>query len=282
MRKAEVRPAMQQDCLSGDTSYGLQALKEECQALAQTREGARNTQLNRAAFRLGQLVAGHELTRATAEHALYEAAAQAGLPHREIERTLRSGLEAGMAEPRSAPSPLPGAFGLHGNESPGSTALSSSVSTEPDVQFVLDCLGQDEWGDSLLFAHLFRGQVLYDHTEQVWYLWNAHHWVEDTTGKIKHFVSSKLASVYLRAAATFNEQVKGSGDDEDEQAKARLISLKKTIKALTERALHLRTVARNQNVLTFAASHDGMGITAEQWDRNPWLLAVPNGVLDLH
>jgi phage/plasmid-associated DNA primase len=149
------------------------------------------------------------------------------------------------------------------------------------VPFVLDCLAQDEWGDSLLFAHLFRGQVLYDHTETAWYLWNVHHWGEDRTGKIKHFVSGKLASVYLRAGAMLNERVRDPTDEDDESAQARIATLKKTIKALTTRALQLRSVARNKNVLTFAATHEGMGITADCWDRDPWLLAVPNGVLDL-
>jgi putative DNA primase/helicase len=279
-RKAEAKPATHQGTwVSGDTVYGVQALHEECEALAQTGEGSRNTQLNRAAFRLGQLVAGNELARATVERALSEAAAQAGLPHREIERTLRSGLDAGMAEPRSASTRL---AATAGNDDDGaSAAAGSSHLAEPDVQFVLDCLGQDEWGDSLLFAHLFRGQVLYDHTETTWYLWNGHHWVEDRTGKIKHFVSGKLASVYLRAGATLNERVRDPADEDDQSAQARIAALKKTINALTTRALQLRSVARNKNVLTFTATHEGMGITAECWDRDPWLLAVPNGVLDL-
>jgi hypothetical protein len=81
MRKAEARPAAHQGTsVSGDTPYGLQALHEACEALSQTGEGSRNTQLNRTAFRLGQLVGGHELTRSTVQQTLYDAAARAGLP----------------------------------------------------------------------------------------------------------------------------------------------------------------------------------------------------------
>jgi len=159
---------------------------------------------------------------------------------------------------------------------------------EPDVSFVLECLHQAEWGDSLLFAHLFRGRVLYDHSEKEWYLWDTHNWTLDTYGRVKHFVSGQLASVYIRAGATLNiqmseQEAKILNDDEEEQARAkeRLSKLKKQIGSLTERAFLLRQVARNKNVLTFAATHEGMGITADKWDKDPWLLAVPNGIIQL-
>lgn len=35
--------------------------------------------------------------------------------------------------------------------------------SQDDTSFVLDCLKQGEWGDSLLFARLFRGHAIYDH-----------------------------------------------------------------------------------------------------------------------
>jgi len=159
---------------------------------------------------------------------------------------------------------------------------------EPDVSLVLDCLAQGEWGDSILFSTIFRGRVLYDHTSQEWYLWNKHHWLCDNTKQIKHYVSGELASVYIRAGATLNIQVSKQeaaildGDDDQEQAKARIAKLKKTVHSLTERAFALRSVSRNNNVLTFACSQPGMGITIKEWDTNKWLLAVANGVIDLH
>lgn len=85
----------------GDTPYGLSALRDECLGLATTQEGSRNTRLNLAAFRLGQLVTGGELTCSTVEYELLAAADRCGLDSREIEATLKSGLAAGMLEPRS-------------------------------------------------------------------------------------------------------------------------------------------------------------------------------------
>lgn len=88
---------------TGDTPYGLSALRDECQDLATTPAGGRNTRLNLAAFRLGQLVAGGELTCSTVEYELLDAAARCGLDDSESRATFKSGVDAGIKEPRSAP-----------------------------------------------------------------------------------------------------------------------------------------------------------------------------------
>lgn len=94
---------------SRDERYALTALAGEAEKVATTppsgngdNEG-RNDQLNRSAFATGQLVGGGLLERERAERELREAARQSGLEDREIESTLRSGMEAGMAEPRTRP-----------------------------------------------------------------------------------------------------------------------------------------------------------------------------------
>lgn len=85
------------------SAYGARALQLEIEALLQTPEGQRNDQLNRAAFCLGQLVAGGELTEDEVEVELTIAAGRVGLTDQEIPRTIRSGLAAGALEPRTAP-----------------------------------------------------------------------------------------------------------------------------------------------------------------------------------
>jgi putative DNA primase/helicase len=66
-------------------------------------EGERNDRLNKAAFSLGQIIAGGGLDRDIVEAALLTAATTAGLPETEARRTIQSGLAAGMKEPRAAP-----------------------------------------------------------------------------------------------------------------------------------------------------------------------------------
>jgi hypothetical protein len=80
--------------------YALTALEREAGRVRTAGPGTRNSTLNRAAFRLGQLVATEALDRTIVESALTGAALAAGLSEREVERTIESGLEAGLAHPR--------------------------------------------------------------------------------------------------------------------------------------------------------------------------------------
>lgn len=284
--RTQDKPIASARSLAGDTPYGLQALDNECHELAMMQEGGRNHQLNTSAYALGQLVAGHELTRSTVERELTDAARRSGLGEQEIANTLRSGIEAGMLSPRSAPvapttyAPAPTAHTQSNGHGADKNPPTDSTGGDASPEFVLDCLHSGEYGDGLLFAFLFRGKALYDHTEKEWYTWQGHYWKRDDTGRIKRYVSGRLASVYLRTCATLNEREAGIDETTDE-GKERLAKLKRTIALLTKRAFELKHIARCKNVLNYAASEDDMAITAEQWDCNKWVLAVQNGVIDL-
>jgi len=80
--------------------YAAAALRYEAEKVGTAKEGTRNATLNRAAFCLGSLVAAGMLPREVAEAALGEAALAAGLGGKEITATIRSGMEAGMKNPR--------------------------------------------------------------------------------------------------------------------------------------------------------------------------------------
>lgn len=84
--------------------YYRAALEQEMVTMASTGEGRRNDQLNISAFNLGQLVP-HGLTEDEVIDSLTAAArSTAGTPmtDREIERTIRSGLDSGRQQPRYA------------------------------------------------------------------------------------------------------------------------------------------------------------------------------------
>ena len=83
--------------------YGQAALRDELDALYRARPGARNETLNRAAFALGQLVAGGELAQSVVEDELTRAGLAIGLGEHENRATIKSGLEAGLKKPRTAP-----------------------------------------------------------------------------------------------------------------------------------------------------------------------------------
>jgi hypothetical protein len=91
---------------SSPGAYGRAALEREIAELANTPPGSRNRALNRASFRLHQLVAGGELNADEVHARLIAAAIANGLltdPHdgpRSVERTIASGARAGLSQPR--------------------------------------------------------------------------------------------------------------------------------------------------------------------------------------
>jgi len=92
----EVRPAID------SSRWALAALAAESAAVRTAPTGARNHTLNRAAYKMGQLVGAGRISRADVERELMSAAA--ALTHDDGEssviRTLHSGLNAGIQNPR--------------------------------------------------------------------------------------------------------------------------------------------------------------------------------------
>lgn len=84
---------------NGSTSrYARAALNNECESVASAVEGTRNDRLNRAAYSIGGLAKGGEVSEGEARAALTTAARQAGLDDDEISATIASGLRS--SEPR--------------------------------------------------------------------------------------------------------------------------------------------------------------------------------------
>jgi hypothetical protein len=86
------------------SSYGRAVLLREADRVGAARAGQRNSQLNSAAFRCGQLVAAGHLSQVAIMEMLMDAAAECGLLRDDGETgcraTIRSGLSAGAARPR--------------------------------------------------------------------------------------------------------------------------------------------------------------------------------------
>jgi hypothetical protein len=81
--------------------YVAAAVEGELRTVAEAQAGTRNETLNRAAFNLGTLCAVGRLDRAQLADVLHDAAQHAGLPEREAEAAIRSGLAAGERQPRA-------------------------------------------------------------------------------------------------------------------------------------------------------------------------------------
>ena len=83
--------------------YAQVARDKELDALAKAAEGGRNDQLNKSSFALGQLIAAGGLDETETVDMLQTTAQAIGLGEGEARRTIKSGITAGMEEPRVIP-----------------------------------------------------------------------------------------------------------------------------------------------------------------------------------
>jgi putative DNA primase/helicase len=243
------------------------ALSDELRTLAGAAQGTRNDQLNRSAFSLGQIVGGGYLSQHEVETALYNACITNGLVSDDGEKgvlaTINSGLKAGLQSPRhpqKRDAVNVATIAPQRGETRGGAVLSRSIS----LSTVQRTLNLGETGDGELLATIYKDQLVYDHAEKNWYLWNGHTWEKDTTAKAPDLVAYQVAAQYLQAAA----DLQAAGEEQ-------------LATAMTKRASSLRQRSRINNVLERAKSQPSLALTGEEWDRDAWVLGVKNGVIDL-
>jgi len=139
--------------------------------------------------------------------------------------------------------------------------------------FVEACLDEEELGDGRLFAYLYRDRVIYDHSEKEFYIWQRH-WELDRISLSTRLMAGQVASQYLHVAADLTTEAEALPSKSGSAAKLRSRADK-----LISRAHALRKLNRTRNALSFASSL--LGITGDEWDQDPDLLGVKNGVVDL-
>lgn len=144
-----------------------------------------------------------------------------------------------------------------------------------DILYALDA---NEDGDARLLVQLCKGKYCYDHAEGNWYRFNGNHWEQDAVNNaikaidqvVETYGQEVLNQTTIRIQATAQA-------DTPKQTNA-----KKLEDNLLKRISVLRTLHRKQHILQLASSgSDSLGITGNEWDCNPWLLACSNGVIDL-
>jgi len=214
--------------------YAQAALEGELNALRAATDGNRNETLNKAAFSLGTLVGGGHLNRQEVEQALQTAAESVGLEPEEVKATVRSGLDAGIRQPRDIPDRRP----------------SADVPDLPAHRFKLDL-----YGNADRFMHLFGDDVYWCEDRGQWLVWTGRAWDRDATRE-----ASRMAELTVRAL------LKEAANADDENTTKWAITCNKSARARTE----MLEVAKHRRA-----------VRIDQFDRNPWLLGVENGVVDL-
>lgn len=150
-------------------------------------------------------------------------------------------------------------------------------------KFVLECLATDSEGDGMLFAALLENRLLYASSNGSWYLWREHLWRRDTLELVLglvRYVTERYGEEILALEEKI-EQSKAENDDEDHKVFAR--AWNKKIDLLQKKIKALRQERGRNACIKFAHTHFGnpFAIEGNEFDKNPWLLGVKNGVVDL-
>lgn len=159
--------------------------------------------------------------------------------------------------------------------SPAAVSLSERL-PPVDTQLIVACYDREELGDGELFSHLYRGRVVYDHSEKVWLFWDGNHYRRDDTGQINLLYSGQVAAQYLEGAATATIRANewaAAGD------KIAAKTLTDAAQGFARRARQLQKKTRMSNALEYAKST--LGVTGDAWDICPGYLPVANGIVDL-
>jgi len=125
---------------------------------------------------------------------------------------------------------------------------------------VLKYIHLQEKGDADVFAEIYKDKLIYDHEEDSWYIFNGHIWQRDKCKKTYNLIE--------RIALAYELEVNQMGLQPNEGLyrfyRARINSLRKR--------------AGIKSVLDLASAKLSL---EQEWDSNPYLLAVKNGIIEL-
>jgi len=275
-------------------AYAQAALDRELDALARTPEGGRNEQLNRAGYSLGQLVGAGLLDRADVQSQLEATALAIGLGDGETLATLRSSIGAGEKQPRQltptwpaapaassgSPEHEPGTPGSNGTD-PARPPTTASDETREDLT---------DLGNARRLVRLY-GQNLRYVEAWGWLVWDGKRWQKDETGAVMRLAKRTALTFYqdatrqleqAAAATKTAEDASAAGDEGAEKtALDRAKAAQKGAKALTDHAKRCQARSQLENMVKLAQSEPGIPAVPDDFDRDPWLLNVANGLLDL-
>jgi putative DNA primase/helicase len=143
---------------------------------------------------------------------------------------------------------------------------------------VLRALDDQQDGDAWIYVHLHRGRLVYDHAIGQWYEWQGHHWALDRVKESMAMIDG-VVEVYGQESLHLGWEAQKAAKKGNKEA---VKSLERVQEKLLTRIANLQRLARKKSVLELStAGKDSLGISGEEWDRNPWIIGCRNGVVEL-
>lgn len=227
--------------------YVETALARELERVAKAPMHQRNDTLNRAAFRVGQVLPYGLLDEGEVKSKLSAVAEQIGLDLAEIELTLRSGLTAGQQCPRRLPFVAKDLVRKRLQKA----RTTDTVSTD------LAKLGENDADNAQRFVRRFGEKLLWT-PGRGWLVYDGKVWKHDATNEV-----NRLAEATARAIA---EEASCLDRETDRSSRARFAA------ACLSRAAISNMIELARPLL---AADDSA------FDRDPWLLNTNSGTVDL-
>ncbi len=152
-------------------------------------------------------------------------------------------------------------------EEAASAPPAEQKNTRLPLDFVIQCLWHSRMGDAQLFEALNRGRFIYVKNWGRWLYWKGHHWLDD--------IENIRAKTAVTTVCTEYERILAESDEEPGSV---------LMKEVRKRLNLLRDTPARERVLeaTLQLTDHPMYIEdGEQLDCQEYLLATPNGVVDL-
>ena len=171
-------------------AYADSARRRELERLAKAPKHQRNDTLNKAAFRLGQLMPYGVLDSAVITQDLGEVARAIGLDESEIEPTIASGLKAGCQHPRRLP---------FLKSSQQSSAVEPPKKSDDELAAELASLGETDTDNGQRFVSRFGTKVI-NTPGRGWLIHDGRRWLRDDLFQVKELAktTARLIAEELR------------------------------------------------------------------------------------
>jgi hypothetical protein len=166
--------------------------------------GTRNNTLFSYAVWVAEYVGRGWLGASDARAQLAEAARACGLGDDEIEGTLSSAFNRGVASLPRLPEPARPPDPPYAEDGPVPGVRADDPLPPADHHWVIEKLTREQCGDAELLYGLYRDRVLYDPGDKNWYVWNGTAYVPDRTQLVKRLVTGQVAAQYLQVLSCLN------------------------------------------------------------------------------
>jgi len=132
--------------------------------------------------------------------------------------------------------------------------------TSPQERQTILSFNNTDAGFSELFSFHNAGKLKYDHSTGKWLLWTGHYWASDDKFEILNLAKDSARTFRRAALAT---------PDPGQQMN------------LLRRASQMEGLHNINSMLTMAGALPGISTVIQDWDKDQFLLGVPNGTVDL-